>query len=116
MKKATFTIVNGPYKGRCFTANPGHRSVVGRAPSTDFNVMDRGMSREHFLIYLENERWFVRDLESANGTSIDETCISKRAICDGDTITAGHTSFRVSLTEYRRDDPHQPFSTEPPFP
>ncbi|MFW5846480.1 MAG: protein kinase domain-containing protein, partial [Planctomycetota bacterium] len=52
--------------------------VLGRNPDCDVVLMDGKASREHCRLVQEDERWFVEDLGSANGTRLNGTRIEER--------------------------------------
>lgn len=41
---------------------------IGREPGNEIELADQRVSRCHAVIWAERGRWFVRDMESANGT------------------------------------------------
>ncbi|HUO81450.1 MAG TPA: FHA domain-containing protein [Gammaproteobacteria bacterium] len=45
--------------------------TIGRVIANDIQLPDKCVSRTHALVWAENERWFVRDLASSNGTWLD---------------------------------------------
>lgn len=47
------------------------RVSVGRASHNDFCVPHNELSRDHFVIYMENEEFFIQDQGSKNGVYID---------------------------------------------
>ncbi|MDR1422289.1 MAG: FHA domain-containing protein [Coriobacteriales bacterium] len=64
---------------------------IGRAKSNTLSFDDTKMSRQHFVIEAADEGFFVTDLESANGTFVNNDRLKeKRLLQEGDTITAGH--------------------------
>jgi predicted component of type VI protein secretion system len=68
--------------------------IIGRAPSADVSIDDRTLSREHTRVYGENGRYFVRDLESKNGTYLNGELIRRpEALKPGDRIKVGPATF-----------------------
>ena len=51
------------------------------------------MSRRHFLIEYKNNAYFVRDLETTNGTWLNAHRILEAELKPGDRLTAGQTHF-----------------------
>lgn len=47
------------------------RSMVGRGPLCPLRIDDRFASKEHALLWYADGRWWVRDLDSRNGTWLD---------------------------------------------
>jgi hypothetical protein len=52
---------------------------IGREPSNDIELADARVSRHHAVLWAEAGLWRVRDLESANGTYIDQSRVSGTA-------------------------------------
>lgn len=68
--------------------------TIGRSPSADVSIDDRTLSREHTRVYGENGRYFVRDLESKNGTYLNGTLIRQpEPLKPGDRIKVGPATF-----------------------
>ncbi|MBL6765095.1 MAG: FHA domain-containing protein, partial [Verrucomicrobiae bacterium] len=47
------------------------RYLIGRGPECEVCIDHDGISRRHALLVIEDERVWVEDLFSSNGTSID---------------------------------------------
>jgi hypothetical protein len=52
---------------------------IGREPGNDIEFADQRVSRYHAVLWAEAGFWRVRDLESANGTYLDEARIKSTA-------------------------------------
>jgi len=48
-----------------------NRAIVGRSPDADVVIPHDDISRRHALVYREKGQTWVRDLSSANGSSVD---------------------------------------------
>jgi hypothetical protein len=59
---------------------------------------DQHLSSAHFEVVLGEKECFIRDLKSTNGTAVNGATITKATLHDGDTIVAGETMFRVTLS------------------
>lgn len=70
---------------------------VGRDPSADITVDDRGLSRVHFEIAWNGEVAAIRDSQSTNGTFVDGIRISEMVLRGGNVITAGRSEFVFEL-------------------
>jgi len=60
-------VLNGFDIGRSFQLKEGANSI-GRSFQTDVTLQDKTVSRQHLRIVKEEDRYFVMDLESKNGT------------------------------------------------
>ncbi len=74
------------------------QTVLGRDPSCDIVLNDRGVSRRHALI-LRGGNVVIQDLASSNGTFVRERKIEAAAVLvDGDLIRVGGTLLRFDAT------------------
>lgn len=73
-----------------------NRSVVGRDDSADINIPDPYVSRRHALIWREAGSVLLRDLGSANGTTVDGTRVGSQParVESGSVIRFGRLAFR----------------------
>lgn len=71
---------------------------IGRCPPADVVLAHRSVSREHCVISLVNDELLVTDLQSTNGTYIDEVPISRAAILPvGSVVRLGQISLRHAI-------------------
>ncbi len=76
----------GPLAGKRLTLKPG-RNVIGRAAHCDVVVPANGISKEHAVIEVYNDRIVVKDLESRNGTFINGVMVRSQVISSSDRIS-----------------------------
>jgi hypothetical protein len=75
----SWTSEEGAYREKRF-----FRPVsIGREPSNDIELADQRVSRHHAVLWAEAGSWRVRDLESANGTFIDQDRVTGTAPLPG---------------------------------
>ena len=72
---------------------PATSLTIGRSSTCDLPVRDRYISRQHARVWWNETAWYVRDLDSANGTWIDGRRI------EADTRLEPGTRLRVGDTE-----------------
>ncbi len=66
------------------------RTVVGRASACDLSVPTTNISREHCLLVLKEDGWYVEDLNSSNGTYVNkEKLAAPRKLAEKDVVKAG---------------------------
>ncbi|MEM1675108.1 MAG: FHA domain-containing protein, partial [Desulfurococcaceae archaeon] len=68
--------------------------IVGRYPSNDIVLPDPFISRRHARVFYRDGEWFIEDLDSTNGTIVNNENIKgkgPRRISDGDEIIIGLT-------------------------
>jgi pSer/pThr/pTyr-binding forkhead associated (FHA) protein len=87
---ARLTIQNGEAAGRTYWF---HQVVttIGRTNGNNLIISGRTVSRRHARLWFDNGQWFLEDLQSANGTSVNNVRISYQpvALKDGDIIHFG---------------------------
>ncbi len=71
--------------------------IVGRSLKADIVIEDTTISRMHAKISLQNGKFYIRDLESRNGTFVNKKKISIAEIKDGDIITFGTYSTKFII-------------------
>jgi pSer/pThr/pTyr-binding forkhead associated (FHA) protein len=70
---------------------------IGRRPGSDVLLDNLAVSGSHATLFTIGEDTFVQDLNSTNGTFVNNKRISKHHLQDGDTITIGnHTLTYVN--------------------
>ncbi len=86
---ARLTLQNGPMGGRSYLF---HQDVttIGRTSGNDLVIAGRTVSRRHARLWFDNGRWILEDLQSANGTFVNNARIySPVVLNDGDVINFG---------------------------
>ena len=67
---------------------------IGRSPENDIQIQDNYVSRKHLELNKKGNKYFIKDLNSANGTFLNGKKISPqvaRGVKEGDTIVIGMT-------------------------
>ncbi len=82
------------------------RAVIGRDPDCDISLASRSVSRRHALVEKTKDGWIVRDLGSANGTSVAGARVQEAPLVKGAAVRFGEVDA-VFETEAR-----QPTSAE----
>lgn len=70
---------------------------IGRQGDNDLVLPDPGASRHHAEVAEEADAYFLRDLGSTNGTSVNGNRIREHRLRDGERFVVGHT-----VIEFRR--------------
>jgi hypothetical protein len=73
--------------------------VIGRGGSSDVRVADRSLSAEHCRFEPVDDGWKVVDMNSRNGTYVNDVLVKQRLLADGDRIRLG----RVQMTFHSPD-------------
>jgi pSer/pThr/pTyr-binding forkhead associated (FHA) protein len=74
------------------------RFVIGREEGCQLRPRDLLVSRRHAEIFWDGDTVFLRDLNSRNGTTLnDDRVLFPTPLEDGDRIAVGQTTFTVNL-------------------
>ncbi len=73
------------------------RAVVGRSQRCDYVLADPNVSRRHFELALRGSDWYVTDLGSTNGVTVNGSKVSTGRLSPGDQIVAGTSSLRFEV-------------------
>jgi signal transduction histidine kinase len=72
-----------------------HPLVIGRDPAGDIVVQENDVSRQHARIVFRDARFWIEDLRSSNGTTVNGIAIEKQALRIGDRIGIGRNVLFV---------------------
>src|SRR4051812_48023027 len=76
-------------------ANDGTVSI-GRGPENTISLIDERASRRHCVIELDNQKcWVMRDLNSRNGTKVNEARVTSAILKPGDVLKVGSHEFLI---------------------
>jgi pSer/pThr/pTyr-binding forkhead associated (FHA) protein len=89
-----------PEGGRhTFRISPGAIKTMGRAPRADF-VLDAALvSRLHCRLEAGDEGLEVVDLESTNGTFVNDKRITRAKLVSGDRLRVGRVELEVGQVD-----------------
>jgi pSer/pThr/pTyr-binding forkhead associated (FHA) protein len=97
-------IANGPYRGREKTLAE-KALTIGRDAEAGIQILDRSASRFHAEIFPVGGMYFVRDLDSKNGTYVnDEKIGDEELLRVGDVIKIGSTELVFEIGNSLSDD------------
>ncbi len=85
--------LQGELKGRDFRLTPG-KNVLGTSADCDVVLTDQYMSSRHATINYEDKRFTLVDLDSTNGTYVNERRVSREEIIDNDSLRLGRTQLK----------------------
>ncbi|MFP2960522.1 FHA domain-containing protein, partial [Myxococcus sp. 1LA] len=87
------TITQGLQTGRELTFEAAEVNI-GRTSENDLVLHDHGVSRRHARIVLRDDKYFVADMGSSNGTVLNGGLLSgEQQLRDGDKIGVGPVEF-----------------------
>ncbi|AWB83110.1 DUF3662 and FHA domain-containing protein [Corynebacterium liangguodongii] len=88
-------------------------NILGRSNDADFRLPDTGVSRQHAEITWDGQVAVLVDLNSTNGTTVNDEPIDNWMLADGDVITVGHSHIEVRIVEPRAQRPEPTFGLNP---
>jgi signal transduction histidine kinase/pSer/pThr/pTyr-binding forkhead associated (FHA) protein len=98
------SIIQGQSKGRKFELPDHEPQLIGRS-SEAIQFDDNAISRRHAELTPDDGLWYIRDLDSQNGTYVNGTRIRDRTrLRAGDQIRVGQTLLVFGQTESKAKD------------
>ena len=77
----------------------GSRPVgIGRSPDNDLPVDNLAVSNHHARVFFEAGRLVVEDLDSLNGTFVNDLRVERATLHDGDSIWIGKHHIKVDAS------------------
>jgi pSer/pThr/pTyr-binding forkhead associated (FHA) protein len=71
--------------------------VIGRSSTCDVRVEDSQVSRIHSLIYFKDGKYYIKDLDSENGTFVNGKKVSDLVLNPGDKIEIGNYNIEFNV-------------------
>ena len=93
-EKRTVTLTLQDGSDRHYELQEGS-NLIGRGNTVDLRIPDTGVSRQHAEIVWDGFDAVLTDLQSTNGTTVNETPIENWLLADGDVIMIGHSEITV---------------------
>ncbi|GAA1472555.1 FHA domain-containing protein [Corynebacterium felinum] len=89
-------VIDGPLTGTRMDLAGLSEVTLGRAPDCTFVVSDDFASSRHARLFRRGNEWFVEDLDSRNGTYVQDLRIdSPERVLAGNDIKVGRTTVRL---------------------
>lgn len=92
-------IRSGPRRGEVFFPPPGVDVEIGRSEGCFVRIDEPKVSRRHALLSPAGVCHRLRDLESSNGTFVNDRRVQECPLRSGDTIRVGDTELAYLLVE-----------------
>jgi hypothetical protein len=86
-------ILSGTGKGQDFRLVTG-KNVMGTAADCDIVLPDKYMSSRHAVLRHEEGTFVLVDLDSTNGTFVNDRRVSKEELIDNDRVRLGRTELK----------------------
>jgi len=94
--------MTGPNKGKAYYLI-GNRIIIGRANNVDIQIVDNKISREHTELVLVENQFVVSDLNTQNGTLINDQKIKQKAIKNNEKLVIGQNVFKFNIFDNNND-------------
>lgn len=79
-------------------------SYIGRSVENEITLNDKGISRKHLLLSVTEGRLYAKDLESKNGTIVNNIFIQQKELFDKDVIRIGSSVLTVEKIDKNRQN------------
>jgi FHA domain len=93
---ASVTLQLDDGSGRTYQLREG-ANVIGRGQDAQFRLPDTGVSRRHLEIRWDGQVALLTDLNSTNGTTVNNAPVQDWQLADGDVIRLGHSEIIVRV-------------------
>jgi two-component system, NtrC family, response regulator HydG len=90
--------ISGKLKGAIFAINED-TLVIGRETNADLCIADASVSRRHSRIEKRETGFVITDLESLNGTFVNDVPVKSRLLEHGDRVRIGDSQFLFLIHE-----------------
>jgi Nif-specific regulatory protein len=90
--------ISGKLKGATFTVGE-EAIVIGRDTQASLCLADPSVSRRHSQIEKQGEEFVINDLDSLNGTFINDVPVKTRSLQHGDRLRIGESQFLFLLND-----------------
>ena len=91
-------VLNGELRGRDFRLVDG-KNTIGTAADAEVVLTDPYLSSHHAVIRHENGEFTMVDLDSTNGTYVNDRKVSREDLIDNDKIRFGRTELKFKSLE-----------------
>ena len=92
MKSITLRVLDGADRGRIFE-NLSAPISIGREEGNSIQLNDERVSRFHLKIQQDHNELVLTDLQSTNGTKVNNEEVQLRILRHGDMITVGRSTI-----------------------
>lgn len=111
-QNATVSLLLQDGSSRTYLVHEGS-NILGRSNDSDFRLPDTGVSRQHAEITWDGQVAVLVDLQSTNGTTVNDEPVDNWMLADGDVITLGHSNIEVRIVGGQDEVPMN--ANEPDF-
>ena len=99
-RRAALISMAGPTAGQAFVVTYERTTRVGRSREADLKIDEDGVSRLHAVLAWDADQFWITDLGSRNGTTVDERLISRCPLTEGAEVRFGaRTLYRFAFID-----------------
>ena len=80
----------------------GEDTTIGRHPNCSLTISQPSVSRRHARLWFDQGVWFVEDLQSSNGTFVNNRRINRAQLTEGDELRCGDFVLIYGVEEKTR--------------
>ncbi len=102
-EKPVLAVTTGARTGEVFPLSRASAISVGRARANDIVLEDVAVSSQHCRIRPEQDRFVVHDLDSTNGTRVNDRRVKRHVLAEGDVIQIGETRLEFRMEQSRAE-------------
>jgi adenylate cyclase len=97
--KAVIRVLDGRSKDATLELGTQATYTMGRGHINSLQILDRNISREHCKIEFDGRYYWLVDLDSDNGTFVNDERVQRYMLYDGDVIRIGKSTCLFQLLE-----------------
>ncbi len=101
LEKPLLIIRKGKMIGKKFYLSYDRSITIGRSENCDISLEDITISSQHCRIIPQQDKFIIVDLQSTNGTFINEKKIKQSILKEGDIIRVGETQLLYKIEQSR---------------
>jgi hypothetical protein len=90
-----FVALTGEQKGEDFRIRDG-QNIIGSAPDADIVLRDTAISSKHASLRYKDQKFFITDLDSTNGTFVNDgnDPVAREELKDNDIVRIGDVTLK----------------------
>jgi len=88
-----FVAMSGDQKGEDFRVRDG-KNVIGSGAEAQIGLRDDTVSTQHASLRYEDGKFFLTDLDSSNGTYLNDRKIAREQLKDNDVVRFGDVTLK----------------------
>ena len=107
MTKTVYVLVkSGPIEGHKYAVKSDSPILIGRSEEANIRIAyDQYCSRRHAKVYWDNDKCYLQDLESTNGTYVNGAKITGTLeLNNNDIISLGGTELVVLISDVSKKE------------